>query len=845
MSATEQTPFVTLAEREFIAGSASGSTGKIVLSSFKFVAGKEFDDASDEIKAVLNAPPALLVQASMPFAVIPIKPSEIASADALVALSQKNSGIDAADLRLALVSGSPAPVAVCVSKAAVAARMQQASVLGAQSVRLFCRGVDTVAALRESLSTGKIDKPVLYIDILTTSARILVVSKDGVSDLGSVDTGTDAILEQVMAALGLKFPGSAAKLFYGDLYDFDEHAPKLISVLAEKVKGRLAGGLGGAPAPAYLYASGLPSSRTSLLSGKVAESLGLAVASLQIPLEAPDAPSYLQGASFGTAEMISARAGDPWMVNLAEPAADPAALFASLSKAAPAPAPAKPAPAPAPKPAAPAPAPKPAAPAPAAKPAPAPAPAKQAPAPAKPAPAPAPKPAAPAPAAKPAPAKPAPAPAPAKPAAPKTDAPAGKGSNKTVLYAGIGGAVLVVVVLAFVLFSGKKKETPAPAPVPAAVQTAKAPESAAPAKPAEPAKTPAPEPAKAPEPVATAPAPEPAKAPEPAPVVETAPAPATTGNISVQTSPVEADVLVDGQVQGVTPVMLYDIPVGTYTVEIRKQGFKVVTRSVDVEGGKTASLDNIVLEIDTGAVKIASSPDGVTYVITPTSEGAGVDDASVLKGKTPAEVSGLRPGSYSISFRREGWKDYTRTFEIQSGDTTSSAFEYKGAKVVIATTPDGATVTADGRELGKTPLELDDTAEGVMNLSVNLDGYEPEKSTLDVPFGGNVSRSFKLLRLDRVITRATDLDSLPSHEGGAVVRVPADLIAGFSGKVYVRVVIDQGGKVQDAEVVSGSGLRDTAAAYVANIVHGWTFTPGMRKGFPMRVEVVIPVEIAQ
>jgi len=289
---------------------------------------------------------------------------------------------------------------------------------------------------------------------------------------------------------------------------------------------------------------------------------------------------------------------------------------------------------------------------------------------------------------------------------------------------------------------------------------------------------------------------------------------------------------------------VYDIPAGTYTVEISKKGFKSVSRQVEVVAGRTASLEDVALVVDTGSVSVASSPAGVTYVITPVSEGAGVDDASILKGRTPATVDGLKPGSYSISFRREGWNDYSASFEVKSGETSATAFEYKPAKLTVTTVPEGATVIAGGRELGKTPLELDDVAEGVLDLSVQLDGYEPEGGAVAVPFGGEVARSYKLLPLDRIITRATELDVLPSHEGGASVAVPARLIAGFNGKVLIRFVIDQGGRVEDAELVAGSGLSDAAALSVINAVRGWVFNPGRRKGFPMRVEVVIPVEIS-
>jgi TonB family protein len=831
MSAAEQTPFIALAEREFIAASAANSSGKLILSNIKFLAGKEFDDASEEVKSSIDPSKAQVVQASMPFAVFPVKPSSTASADALAAEAQKISGIDAADLRLAAVPGASVHM-VCFSKAAIAERMKQVSVLGIASAKLYCRGVDAVAALQGAVASGAVDKPVLYIDLLPGSSRILVVSGDLIHFVGALDTGTDAILEQVMAALGLKFPGSAAKLFYGDLYDFDEHAAKLVAVLSDKLKGRLSAGLAGLPAPAYLCVGGLPSSRNALLSGKIADAAGLKALAAPVPMEAPDAPAYLQAASYATARLLQATSSDPWMIDLAQNAPETAAVFASLPKAqAHAPAPA-PAPAPA-KSAAPAPekpvlkAETPKAEAPKAEaPKSAPAPVKSAPAPVKSAPVPA--------KAAPAPVKAVPAPAPVKPApkaeAPKSAAPkaASTGSNKTLLYVGIGAAALVaVVIIAFVMFSGGKKQ-PAPKSAPAPVVTA--PEPKAP--------EPVPETPAAPAPAA------PVETPAPAPVVEEVPPAPVNGNISVQTSPVDAEVSIDGQVKGLSPVMVYDIPAGTYTVEIHKKGFKSVSRQVEVVAGRTTSLEDVALAVDTGSVTVATSPEGVTYVITPVSEGAGVEDASVLKGRTPATVDGLKPGSYSIGFRREGWKDYSASFEVKSGETSATAFEYKPSKLTVTTVPEGATVSAAGRELGKTPLELGDVAEGVLDLSVQLDGFEPEGGAVTVPFGGEVSRSYKLLPLNRIITRATELDVLPSHEGGATVSVPARLIAGFSGKVLIRFVIDQGGRVEDAELVAGSGLSDAAALSIIDAVRGWVFNPARRKGFPMRVEVVIPVEIS-
>ncbi|HTB81659.1 MAG TPA: TonB family protein [Opitutaceae bacterium] len=336
--------------------------------------------------------------------------------------------------------------------------------------------------------------------------HILLVSRDGVEAARLATVTMDKVAEAVQVELGLKFKGSAAKLFFNESYDFSETGPKIAARIAQELAADI-GALG--HAPAAFACTGL-AAKQNWFAHSLAGALNLA------PL-APDIKAWGAQAGFTLAGGVDESAITPawlgflnfigsfqpanpersaWQPDWTRTAPPPAAAPAPAPVAKPAPPPVaavtpppKPAPAavitpPAPKPAAPVVTPPP-------KPAPAavitPSAPKPAPAvitPPKPAPAavitpsiakpPAPvAPAKPAPAAVTPPAKPA-APAatipPAKPVAPATPAAAAK---------------------------------PAPAPV-APLPRKEAP--AAPAKPAAPA--PAPKPA--------APAPKPAPAPTPA-----------------------------------------------------------------------------------------------------------------------------------------------------------------------------------------------------------------------------------------------------------------------------------------------------------------------------------------
>lgn len=62
--------------------------------------------------------------------------------------------------------------------------------------------------------------------------------------------------------------------------------------------------------------------------------------------------------------------------------------------------------------------------------------------------------------------------------------------------------------------------------------------------------------------------------------------------------------------------------------------------------------------------------------------------------------------------------------------------------------------------------------------------------------------------------------------------------AGIEGKVIVKVVIDETGKVEKAEVVQTSDERFNQAAIEA--INKWEFSPVYKEGKPARAEVVVP-----
>jgi hypothetical protein len=132
-------------------------------------------------------------------------------------------------------------------------------------------------------------------------------------------------------------------------------------------------------------------------------------------------------------------------------------------------------------------------------------------------------------------------------------------------------------------------------------------------------------------------------------------------------------------------------------------------------------------------------PYGTIYVET-SPPGAVIYLNDENKGHAPVTITGLWPGSYTISAELAGYQDYTSATTL-SGPTRSSVYyqlvpDNSGNGLYVVSTPVQAKVYLDGVLKGETPLMLSDTASGSHTLQVKSSGYDEWKSTVEVPEKG-------------------------------------------------------------------------------------------------------------
>jgi len=124
----------------------------------------------------------------------------------------------------------------------------------------------------------------------------------------------------------------------------------------------------------------------------------------------------------------------------------------------------------------------------------------------------------------------------------------------------------------------------------------------------------------------------------------------------------------------------------------------------------------------------------VTDVIGATALLHGPAGQVLSKCETPCSFNNLRPESYSLEVKKEGYQPVQTALQIKGGEAQDQKIKLESlAKgIFISTQPPGADVFINGaKQAGQTPVVLP-LAPGQYNLVLRLQGYEPYSGSIQV-----------------------------------------------------------------------------------------------------------------
>ena len=170
---------------------------------------------------------------------------------------------------------------------------------------------------------------------------------------------------------------------------------------------------------------------------------------------------------------------------------------------------------------------------------------------------------------------------------------------------------------------------------------------------------------------------------------------------------------------GKTPADFSDLPTGAYEIVMRHAASEK-RAPVEVKSGETLPVS---LRFGSGKFFISSTPQGAEILA----------DGKIV-GTAPCEVA-LGEGEHRLSARYRGWPVQERTVSAEAGPDAGVAFAFPFGRAKITSAPAGALVFVEGKEIGRTPLLVEDIEPGERPYELKLAGYRNAKVIATVKAG--------------------------------------------------------------------------------------------------------------
>ncbi len=193
------------------------------------------------------------------------------------------------------------------------------------------------------------------------------------------------------------------------------------------------------------------------------------------------------------------------------------------------------------------------------------------------------------------------------------------------------------------------------------------------------------------------------------------------GHLQITTSPAGAEIFVDGQQVGISPMTVTPLSAGNHRLEILAPRYFTHQASVDIEGLDHNQALNVDLDPAWGQIQLSSIPPNAAVTIN-----------NEPRGHTPLTTELLTAGEM-VSVALKSYKLWNKALQVPAGETLivpEIILEPSDGVIEATSTPSGATITVDGQYRGTTPITLKVAANEKHQISLFLNGYTTNKHSL-------------------------------------------------------------------------------------------------------------------
>ena len=192
------------------------------------------------------------------------------------------------------------------------------------------------------------------------------------------------------------------------------------------------------------------------------------------------------------------------------------------------------------------------------------------------------------------------------------------------------------------------------------------------------------------------------------------------GELNIETTPEDCDIYLNGVKQNrLTPAVLRNIQVGSYQLELKKEGFTSIKKQIEIKDGETTKIFEKLIA-------------GITIPIITEPSNASIEIDGIYLGISPISYKFIIGKNYNIKITKENYKPINETIFITENINKLPVYNLEKLEKIlpIITEPTNATIEIDGKYIGISHISYKFTIGKTYNLKITKENYKPINETI-------------------------------------------------------------------------------------------------------------------
>jgi serine/threonine protein kinase len=246
------------------------------------------------------------------------------------------------------------------------------------------------------------------------------------------------------------------------------------------------------------------------------------------------------------------------------------------------------------------------------------------------------------------------------------------------------------------------------------------------------------------------------------------PAIQSISDLSINTDPQNASIMINGELVGESPLQHYSIEAGTYNLRIDKENYLPVDTSMTVASGTDLALAFKLIqpesephplplaaksEIKQRPTRKPEVPRLASLSVSSEPNNSEIWLEGRFRGNTPLYLEDIKPGTYIVEVRKSGYQTSAQRLTLVAGNNQSvtAQLNLQAGEILIRKDPLSADVFIDGNLVStenKAVNQLKNISPGEHQIEISQDGYSTHSETILVTKNETANVTAELARLE-------------------------------------------------------------------------------------------------